>query len=410
MNFKRIQIPHVQLGIDMLSGETSIPPGAVRDAVNVDFDRAGNTQRRTGCEQLVAMEGAHSIWSSPSNRGLFVCQGVVLNRFTPPSTLQPIYTLASADPVDFCEHNGHIYFSNVASAGWIQSGTTTVKPLGVPTPSAPTAQAVASGGLQPGRYCVALTVTDTQGEESGCSDYVFVTLPTTGGIQLTNLPVPGFGCIVRLYVSQVNGENLFLNSWVPSGITTFIIGSDKQLKPLETAAFEPLPPGEIIRALGGRIYTAKGKTLRYSQPYRLGLTSLHHDYIEMEDDITIVEPVAGGVYIGAGGAVWFLQADMSTLRKVSVAAAVKRSSLLVSGEHFNPKVVPGDAPVALWLSAAGYIVGMPDGNIVNLQADRIRIDQRTSGRTAFVLRDGLKQAITPVTAQAAAYGTAIDSV
>lgn len=420
MNFKRFEIPHVLLGIDMLSGETSIPPGAVRDAVNVDFDRVGNAQRRSGCEPLVALNGAHSIWSSPTARGLFVCQDAVLNRFSPPSTLSPVYTLNSSDPVDFCEHDSNIYFSNSTTAGWIPADSTIARPLGVQTPAAPAAEAAVTGGLEPGRYCVSVTTVDLRGEESGASNYVFVEIPKpkapedpkSGGIMLTNLPNPGPGCVVRIYLSPPNGETLFLNSWVPAGMGQFLVGGKQQLKPLETAALSPLPPGEIIRALGGRIYTAKGRTLRFSQSFRFGLTALHHDYIEMDDDITIVEPVASGIYIGAGGAVWFLSGDPSKgdLRKVSSAAAIKRSSLLVSGEHFNPKTVPTDAPLALWLSAAGYVVGTSDGNVINLQADRIRIGQRTSGRTAFVLRDGHKQAITPVAAQAAAYGTANDSV
>jgi len=401
--------PHLTLGIDMLSGETSIPKGAARDVVNIDLDHAGNSQRRKGFVSSAVMPQAHSIWASPSGRGLFVCQGVTLMRGEPGS-MASIATLRSADPLDYHEHNGNIYFTNRTTIGWLPAGDINVRPLGVRTPDVATVTPGPVGSLRPGRYTLAFTFVDERGEESGSSDYVFSSLTAPGGFTLTNIPAVPAGWSLRVYLSPPNGEELFLTAAVPPGMPTYLVGDGKQLRVLETAAMEPMRPGVIVRALAGRTYTALDNVLSFSESFRFGLTMRHHNTITMDAPITIVEPTTTGIFIGAGEAVWFVSGDPSKadIRRVNTAAAIARSSLLISGEHFDPKISQGQ-PVALWLSAAGYVAGLPDGSVVNLQADRIRIDQRNSGRTAFVLRDGHKQAVTPVVSQEAAYGTAIDS-
>lgn len=399
---KPYELRDLKLGIDMLSGETSIPQGAARDVVNIDLDRYGNWQRRRGYALSTALTDGHSLWSSPSGRGLFVCQGTTFCKITPPSLITPLALLRSADPVDYSEHNGAIYFSNETSIGWIPADSDNVWSLGVFTPDAPTVTPGPNGTLRPGRYTLAFTFVNRRGEESGSSDYVFSNLTAPGGFVLTALPQIPFGWQLRVYLSPPNGEDLFLAASVPSGMPQYVVGDNAQLKPLETAALVPMPPGKIIRTLAGRTYTAKGKVLAYSEAFRFGLTRLHHNFITMPDEITIVEPTPLGVFVGAGGAVWFIDGDPSkaAIRQVSAARAVERSSTLVDGKHFDQKLSQGQ-PVAVWLSSEGYVMGLPDGNVVALQSNRIHLDGEFTGRTTFALRDGVKQVITPYSAKGA---------
>lgn len=395
---KRLDFPPLTLGIDQLSDDTAIPKGAVRDAVNVDLDRAGNVERRSGFRRVAVAplsSPAHSLWASPSGRGLFLCEGATLCRMSGTS-IEALFTLNSADPVDFTEHNGAIYFSNRSTIGWIPPDSDTPLALGVPVPQAPRVSASTSGGLRAGRYTVALTLVDDRGEESGSSDYVQIELAAPGGILLTGLPANG---TIRVYLSPPSGEGMYLNETIPGGLGQYLLGSPRQLKALETGDMVPLPPGDIIRALAGRVYTATGRYLRFSEPFRFGLTRLHTGFVTMPADITIVEPTAEGVYVGAGDAVWFLDGDPSKaqLRRVHGAAAFHRSSLTVSGGAFKTDKIPGDAPVAVWLSSEGYVAGTPDGAVVTLQADRIRLAATGSAPSVYGVRGGVKQILTPYT-------------
>lgn len=396
---KKLDFPPLTLGIDMLSDETALPKGAVRDAVNVDLDRAGNIRRRRGFQQVAVAPSSqgHSLWASPSGRGLFFCDGASLCSVSG-STVTPIFALNSGEPVDYTEHNGAVFFSNRSTIGWTPTDSDTPRALGVPTPRAPLLAASTSGALRAGRYTVALTLVDDRGEESGSSDYVQIELTAPGGIQLSGLPAAGAGEKVRIYLSPPNGETMFLSDTVPAGLGQYLLGSPRQLKALETGDMVPLLPGDIIRALAGRIYTATGRNLRFSEPFRFGLSRLHTGFVTMPADITIVEPTPSGVYVGAGGAVWFLSGDPSKaeLRRVHDAAAIHRSSITVSGGAFKTDKISGDGPVALWLSTEGYVAGSADGSVVTLQADRIRIPASGSAPSVYGVRGGMKQVLTPI--------------
>lgn len=394
-----------------MSNETSLPKGAVREAVNVDIDRAGNFNRRTGYTQIVAGGNYHSIKAFPQSGLLFVAQGSTLYQMDPVGyALTPVFALNSPDPVDYTEHDGNIYGSNLTTAFWLPKGASSIRALGVPTPQAPTAEASTSGGLDPGVYTVAVTTLDAYGEESGSSDWVSVTLPEAGGITLSNLPVSA--ARVRVYMSPPNGEVMYLTKEFTGGPSSTTVGDDIRLKQLETAGMEQMTPGRYIRGFNGRLYTAKDKVLSYSESLRYGLTIPGYNYVEFNDTISFIEPVLDGIFVGAGPRVWFLDGmDPKTakLRAVSQHRAVAGSSLLLPPEYFPRDLVKSTVNVALWLGTTGYTVGLPGGNIVPLQPDRVRI-AASAGRSAVLVRDGRKQVVTPVNSlSAAASGTASDS-
>lgn len=84
---------------------------------------------------------------------------------------------------------------------------------------------------------------------------------------------------------------------------------------------------------------------------------------------------------------------------------------MVPPEHFPSEQVPAEAPVAVWLSTSGYVVGMPGGTTVELQPERLKVPSGLTGRSVFLLREGRKQVVTPVNSTSTAtFGTAVDSV
>jgi hypothetical protein len=400
-------------GVDTLSSETALVKGAVRSAVNVDIGRAGRFKRRAGYTRRVAHPGLHSLFYAAQKGWTLVARDAELYRLdTDTYDLTPLAPLSSPDKLEYTEYNGNLYFANKTTLGWVPSDSSMARPVGVPVPLAPTLSP-APGGLLPGRYGVAITVVDDRGEEGGATELQIIDLPEGGGIRLSHLP-QRLGWAISVYITSADGDVLRWAAQLPAVFPSYVVAETAQGGELDTQFLTPLPPGDIVRWHNGRLFTAKDGALRFSEALRPHLHDPAHGVIPFSGRITFVESVGDGLYVGDSRGVWFLSGTDPTKfeqRRVSTCRAVARSSIMVPPEHFPPKQVPAEAPVAVWLGTSGYVVGMPGGTTVELQPDRLRVPSGLTGRSVFLLREGRKQIVTPVNSTSTAtFGTAVDSV
>ena len=400
-------------GVDTLSSETALGNGAVRSAVNVDIGRAGRFKRRAGYTRRVARTGMHSLFYAVQKGWTLVAQDAGLFRLDIDTyAMTPLATLNSPDKLEYTEYNGNLYFANKTTLGWVPSDSTVARPVGVPVPTTPTLS-VAAGGLTPGKYGVAITFVDDRGEESGATELQVINLPDGGGIRLANLPQK-LGWRIFVYITSADGDVLRWAAEFPAVFPSYVVAEAAQGGVLGTRFLVPLPPGDFVRWHNGRLFTAKNGALFFSEALRPHLHNPAYGVIPFSGYIAFVESVGDGLYVGDSRGVWFLSGTDPTKfeqRRVSTCRAVARSSIMVPPEHFPPKQVPAEPPVAVWLSTSGYVVGMPGGTTVELQPDRLKVPSGLTGRSAFLLREGRKQVITPVNSTSTAtFGTAVDSV
>lgn len=399
-------------GIDVLSNETSLIPGTVRSAKNVDIGRSGQYQRRTGYTMADATPGMHSLYYAAQKGWALVALGAQMHRLdTDTYARTSLAPLGSAFPVAYTEYNGNVYFTNRTSFNWVPSDSSTARSVGVPVPSSPKLSAT-QGTLLPGTYGLVMTLLDDRGEEGGATALQTIKLPDGGGIKLAKLPVLA-GMSLYVYITSADGDVLRRIETIPAVFPTYDVTEDAQGALCSTQFLTPMPTGDMVRWYNGRLYTAKFGTLSFSEAHRPHLYSLAHNTIQFSGWISFVEPVADGIYVGDARGVWFLAGGdptKFTLRRVSTHRAIHRSSVIVPARHFPEKIVQTDAPVAVWLSTAGYIVGMQGGGIVELHSDRIQVPTGLLGRSTLLLREGRKQIITTVNSTAtAANGVATDS-
>lgn len=412
---KSMKFPLPVMGVDVRSHETSLVSGAVRRAVNVDVDRDGHPARRTGYTKRLARSDMHSVWYAPQRGWTFVATGRTVNRLDPNTyALTPLLDLGSDAPVSYTEYNGNVYFTNRTAIGWLPSNSMTARRVGVPAPAtSPTLAPSASGKLLKGKYGVTIALVDDRGEEGPTAPLQTIELAADGGITLANLPVID-GWFVAIYLTTTDGEVLREAARIPAVFATYTVAEVSAGGTPGTFGSAPLPPGEFIAWQSGRLFTAIDSTLTFSEPLRPHLCDMAHNRIPFSGWISMVASVGSGLYIGDSRGVWFLagtDVDGSKLVYASHHRAVKGSAVIIQPGHLPEKLVQADTPVALWLTSAGYMVGTPDGRVVELNSDRLLLPTGMTARSAFLTRGGRKQVVSTVnSAGTASSGTAADSV
>lgn len=408
---RTVDIPLPKLGVDLLSDETSIPEGAVRRAANVDIRRDGSFLTRTGYAIRSSGNGFHSLHAD--GRGVLVGMGTALYALDVDSyTLSLLVDTGSPTLMDFTLYNGNLYVTNHGGCWTIPAGAG-VRRVGISLPNPlPTLEAFSEGGLVAGSYVVAISRVSATGEESPTKILGRIELPVGGGIRLTGMSGEA-GVRYRAYLTPPDGDALYLSEEFASEFTTFVLTRMPDGAVRTSQHLKPLPGGDFIRGHSGRIFVANDGVLSFSRPLRPHLYDPRHDFIMFAAPIKFIEPVADGLYVGDARGVWFLPGndpESTQMRFVSAPLALKRSSIAVSGAHFNPEIAAGEAVVAVWLSAEGYMLGRSGGAVIPLQSDRIRVSEDLEGRTRFVTQRGIKQLITMVSSTpVAAYGLSTDT-
>lgn len=414
MSVTQKKFPSALLGVDMLSEETALKEGTVREAVNLDIDREGKFQRRKGYTLRIADSGLHSLYYAKQRGQTYVVQNAALCIVdTAASTLSaPIFNFATDHRVAYREFNGNVYFTNRSSMGWLPSDSTTARSGGVATPAAQPALSIGNGALLPGKYAVALTHVDERGEESGATSASIVDLPDGGGITLAGLQSIA-GIATRVYITDADGDILRLAAQIPSAFTVYNIANKATGKICDTRYMEPTKPGDYIAWHNGRLVTALFDKVYFSEALRPHLYQPRHNYLQFSGWISFIESVVEGMYVGDSRGVWYVSGrDLSKaeIRYVSAARAVKQSSILLPPDYFPEKDVRSPSDVAVWLTEDGYYVGIPGGEVVRLQSDRIKLASGLTGRSCFRLEEGRKQIVTLVDADTTSVAnTATDS-
>ena len=408
-----VKIPMPVAGIDKLSNETSLQKNTWRTAMNVDIDRSGQAAVRDGFTRILTGADYHSTWYAVQRGWLLAGKGSTLVRVDPlTATETTLINVGNASPFSYTEYNGNLYVVCSTGLYYVPSSSSSVRRCGAPQPDAPSATPSANGGLAPGKYAVSISLTDDLWEESPTSSEVLVDLPTGGGIQLSSLPIVA-GYRVNLYVTPANGDILYHYASPPASFATHLVSANPSGAQCTTQFLTPFQGGRFVRWHNGRLYVASGDTLFYSDAFRPHLTRTDTNFVQFSGNISFVEPVAGGIFVGDERGVWFLEGGDPTkfvLKRVSGCRAVPGTSLIVPNEHFNPKVVNTQLPVAVWLCTSGYAVGTSEGSVIELNADKVRVPISETGATTFAIRKGRKQLVTLVNTPSDASGQAEDTL
>ena len=356
----------------------SMPKDAVLDALNVDFLNNGGVRSRPGFGPETPVDQGHSLSTAGSTTLMVFGEDlVVLDSISPLTTTTLRTGLTAMRPVSYADMAGEVWWSNGEDSGRCNSDHTD-SPWAVPTPgSVPTLASTLVGTLQAGSYRVAISHAMTDGEESAAL-LASVDLASAGGIVVT-LPAaqPGVDRFV-VYCSGPDGSVLQRSTTVAAATASVTISSPAEGRALGQRAFlAPLPAGDQVAFFNGRLLSASGSILSYSDVYDFGLYNPAKNWIRMPDEIRIVAPCENGIFIGTTRMVyWYAGPDIAT---AEVFGRIPASS--VRGTVFNH---PNGVAVG-WMSSDGMLIGTPDGAVESPQSKNGFKPPEAEYGNAFVL-------------------------
>lgn len=132
-------------------------------------------------------------------------------------------------------------------------------------------------------------------------------------------------------------------------------------------------PGHHLEAFFGRMLISNENALFWSEPYNFGLFNLAASFIQFHSKITMMKTNDSGLFLSTEKNTYFLTGPDPakwTLRQVANYPAVEWSCAI---DYFNAADLGLDVAgrCAVWASSEGAIMGLPDGNVVNLNKRKI---------------------------------------
>lgn len=361
-------------------------------AVNVDITNAQRLRRRRGftlvdgcqCYSNV-FEGLRFTLATTQAGSLVAVDDTGVLREIHPSIAGRVWFVDLPD--------GRVAFSN-----GLQNGITdgfAFTSWGVQAPEHCGTSYQIPGQLPAGKYRWAVSFVRSDGLESGLATSDVVQLQRPSGLVVAGLPyAQGLHC--RVYLTHANGE-------------AFYFAGDAQDGELRIAAHEGTglartldlcapPAGRLLATWNGRALVALGDLLLASQPTLPEQFDLTRDFKRFESEITLVQPVAGGIFVGTEHALHFLEGasfDSLALRTVLRGRVVLGSGAAVDGYHI--RVGDGNASGECMVCiAAGHVVaGLGGGQLVHMSAKRYHTDCKEVS-AAFRLNGDVPQYLAQV--------------
>lgn len=366
---------------DNMRGGGDVPFHFVRTAENVDIHKDGAFSMRKGARKLSGVR-VSNVWQSPLHGDIFCTNrdGVLCLMGSDGLIVKELGRVGIGRV--FYEVVNNLVFVGAPDGVFVYDGNSMGR-NGIDTPPAPLVTPI-GGSMDSGSYGIAVAWV-RGGKESGLSAMSSADISDGSGISITPpLCMDNTVTAVRLYLTECNGGQLrFAGDYPASGVIDL-----PTLPKLGGAArfadLSPMPAGAFLKYWRGRILTAKGNVLRFSEPMAYHLHDMRFGYVQMPQRISFVEPVDGGIFVGQSDGVIFLRgADVGGMDMVRLTAKspVWGSSVALKADEANG-LSSGQA-VCVWLADNGFVAGTADGGISEFHSGILdRLKSGISGKSA----------------------------
>lgn len=373
-NVKRVE--------DFFSADGIAEPRVI---LNADVDITQHLVVREGVQKVIDLANVHSLWGGLSC--MLCVADDVLYRIEQ-DTAVVIGALGSrGESVSYVEEQDKVYISNKYCSGKFTPANNTLTDWGVYPPCGPMLL-TGSGSLLPGVYNVVMTMTGADGELSGTGPIATIELVegVGSGIQVINRPNGA-----TVWCTDVN-EYIFYRVGEVNKITSI-----PTVEPCPSLFCAPPPFLSNLCYAFGRIWGSVGKTLYYSEPFKLSWFRTTTNKFEFESDITLIAKVSTGLFVGMKDKTKFLEGtEPEVIKQIDAGAGSVQGTLAYCNNvPYLADVLgtqeKGYVDVPIWVTAEGIVIGNANGRLFNLTKNKIKFGVPDKGASLYRNQNGVFQ-------------------
>jgi hypothetical protein len=218
------------------------------------------------------------------------------------------------------------------------------------------------------------------------SDLYFSSLLTSGRLNAPTGQVFPWG--------QIGGDS----QWVSP-----VVHPTPTLGPVRGRLLGKPPMANCLTYYNGRIYMGCGRLLWATDLWLYNLVDKTRTFFQFESDITMLDTVADGVYVGTESGVYFLSGNsMAEMKRITLMSygVLPHSSVQVPAELIKPQIQQDpQSPIknaVMFLTDTGVVAGFDGGVIYNLTQADFLFPLAVSAATMFRRQDGINQFVAVV--------------
>lgn len=356
-------------------------PAELTTGNNIDITDRYEVRTRQGTTSVLAGTPT-SLWSD--GEVAFFVDGGVLKRLWPDMTATTIQSGVGSN-VAFKRIDDRVYWTDGTLTGVIDNGV--ARSWGLDEIGITALSVSGSGLLQAGSYQVTMTALRADGLESGAFLPETITVTDNTSIVVSWID-PGNSEIshVNIYVSNRDGEALFLAGRVPVSDGTFTHAGGPLAMPLNTQWLHKPPAGQLLTQYKGRILIASGEVIFATTAHGYEHVDLR-EYLACDGSrITMLESLESVVFVGTDEGVSVLEGgsnDSMKTTRVSNAGVVAGSSVVADGYELFGRVELAGQTVVVFVSGEGVLAGFQDGTLINLTSETYDVTTKTTAAALF---------------------------
>lgn len=188
---------------------------------------------------------------------------------------------------------------------------------------------------------------------------------------------------------QVGGDGTWLSP---------VISPEDGLAPVAGKLLRAPTLSTVLTYFNGRIYLAAGKTVWATELYNYDLVDATKNFLQFEDNVTVMGTVTDGIYVGTEQNVYFLSGPKFPLSRIAVMnyGAYFGSLQVVPAELFipeqqRPAMISKNA--VTFMTKSGLVVGFDNGVLNNLTQSTVLFPDANTVSALFRRQDGVNQYI-----------------
>ena len=363
-------------------------------ADNVDMRRQKKVTRRPGFADTGYIAGG-VIHSAYADKKIFIFQeGTVLKQFRSATDTPTLRTgLTAGGKLSAHRIANTLYWSNTTETGVVDSGGE-ARSLGITPPGGILATAT-SGNLGRGRYLYTFTFVESDGRESGAPSPKVIEVPENSGLSFTF----SAGLARRLYITEENGQELYLAAEVLAGETSLLYRNRQPRTSItcDRLLMTPPAPWSAIDWYRASLLWAVGDNVEWSNSFDYELRDQAMNYLHFGEPVEVIASLRDGFYVGTDSEIWwYTGANMAELDMTKVA---DYGSIRGTKTHINGAVVgSGEStqPIPIWSTQRGIVMGLPGGTLRNLHENKVDFPGGLTGTALYRNADRQNHYITRV--------------